>query len=429
MDSMTSAPNRSPGSDDRSSHGAAMADRLLSRDAWVHERCAVTLHGAIPMIQRRLEPFGPLLLFLAGSTGGGEAVGWSGSNPFVLSDLDLGVVLSSRPTAEATDGLHRELRELSERIAGPEVTIGIYLREERRECLPTPGLVDLLARRFVIAGDESFFEGFPQVMEGEIEPWEAFRIVGNRSRELLAVRSGPVSGAVDRSAIEAQFLLAKLADGIGTAWLLLRREYRTDRQTRWNRLDQRDVPESIRSVSQAVRGFLAAPGPDTWPEVAGLSMVRAGLRDLFRSTRGTQWSGVVEPYEYDPLSWRNRYRTWRDHVSVHGGVPWLLRARFRGTPGTRHLGAAVLYWLTLPEGTDPDLAALRVGGVDRTDPSLAVAPAQDNDRTGRAAPDEGTPELSVAWSDVARLLGEPIRPGKGAKDRLRERIGIGEGAA
>ncbi|MEZ4649168.1 MAG: hypothetical protein R3E97_10370 [Candidatus Eisenbacteria bacterium] len=378
------------------------------------------------MIRRRLGPCGIDLVFLGGSAARGEAVGWMGPSPFALSDLDVGVVLASLPPGDAERALKSDLVELARDATAPEVTIGVYTREARHECVSTPGLVDVLGRRFVIEGDGSAFDGFPQTGAGEIEPWEAFRFVGNRSRELLTARASSIAGdarsqdSPDRAVIEARFLLAKLADGIGTAWLLSRREYRTERLARWSRLDGGDVPSSIRDLSQVVRGFLEAPSPDTWPGL-DLNSVRLGLADFFLSIEGTRWVGILSPYEYDPHGWRNRYRIWRDYVATHGRTSWLFRALFRGTPEIRHLGAAVLYWLTMPEGTDPDL--------ERPDPLLAAGTSEDNDRPGPGGAIASLPRLPVSWSDVARLLGEPIEGGRGAKDRLRRRIGIVEGGA
>lgn len=381
----------------------------LSREPWVADRCRLALERVLPRIEEFLAPFQVHLVFLAGSAAAGEAVGWDGEERLLLSDLDLGVVTRAIVPAGTRADLVRVLAGL--RAPGdPEVTLGYYPEPQLPGLVVTPGLIDLLHHRAVLFGDPEWFGQFATASaagaRAEVPPWEGFRLVGNRCRELLAVRglTSMTPGAAPQLAAEAEgaYRLAKLADGIGTAWLLLRGAYSPQRTVRGPRLYA--APEEIRRVVHRAREFLDRPGPETWPELS-LGEVRGALRAFFRAAGLGEGVPVATVYEYDPMGPRDRFRAWRLGRRSVRGIAHDWRARLRGSPEVRELGAAVLYWLALPERPEPDWS------------------------TGRGSAENLLERSDDArlWSLTRRLLGVAIEAGPGAKDRLRQRLAIGDG--
>ena len=389
-----------------------LAQLRFSRQAWVDERCRSVLARATPLVEDRLRPYGLEALFLAGSAACGQAVGWNGSAPFVLSDLDLGAITARRVGPETLEPLYRDLGTARQDSADPEVTVGVYAEEVLQRQVPTPGLFDAVAYRCVLLGEASWLSRFP--MDSGLSSWEAYRLVGNRSRELLGAHPegdgrGLLHASSSRRGVEAAFLLAKLAEGVGTAWLLAHGRYVSDRQARWEMLGRKEVPSRLREAALGAIPFLESPDPEHLLAVS-LMDVRWALSELFRVTGRPQGVGVAAAYEYDPFGLRDRLRAWRRQAPHRKErLAWVWRSRFRGTPEARELGAAVLYWLALPERPEPDWGDVQ----DDFDGGYQLhGPAAD----------------PSVWDLSARLLGTRIDPGAGAKDRLRRCLGRPESA-
>lgn len=147
------------------------------------------------------------------------------------------------------------------------------------------------------------------------------------------------------------------------------------------------------------KSFLREPSVESGRGIR-LSQVRDGLSEFFGMEDPLGRPAILSAYEYDPMGRRDRLRAWR-HQSPHRPrrIGWALRSRLRGTPVIRELGAAVLYWLALPENPDPDWGWTEVEDV---------------------SPD---PEL---WKLASQLLGRRIEAGPGCKDHLRSCLGLTE---
>lgn len=362
-------------------------------------RCRETLARCLPIVRRLLEPSGIRVVFLSGSAALGRAVGWTGdSDRFLLSDLDLGAITLGPVPPEAAADLRAAL-DVARSEDGPETTIGIYPQDALGRQVPTPGLVDLLAARRVLAGERRWLGRFPAADAESLPTWEAFRLVGNRCRELLAAGGVDGSQPFERRSILAMHRLAKLVDGIGTARLIAAGRYATDPEERRRRLESLGVAGPILDAHRRAQPFLESPSPATWPGLT-LAEARAALVAYFRELGIRDAIGVAGAYEYDPRTVWDRLRAWRARGTggIAGAPLWGWRAGFRGSPDIRELGAAVLYWLALPERPDPDWA-----------------PA--------AEPDD---VFDGCWKQAGRLLGQVLAEGPGAKAALRRRVGAGE---
>ncbi len=386
-------------------------DGRFSAQDWVDESCREQLRRVLPRLVEALSDYGVRLVFLSGSAGLGEAVGWEGDERFVLSDLDLGVVLRHAVPADVHTRLARELDALSDPV-GAEVGFGLYPAEALPRQVPTPGAVDFLARRRLLWGDPKAFGTFPPFTPEDLPSWEGYRLVGNRCRELLFGGSAGPGGnrtaqdvtslRPDRARIESLYLLGKWIDGIATASLVFQGRYLVGRSDRWQAFTNDrtlNVPVEILDAHAVWRTFLERPAPETAPSEALADSIRAGSRALQmvleQANPETGGRGIEDAFLRDPRTLADRLRAWRAAVRDEPMTTWswALRSRFVGSPEIRRLGAAVLYWLSLPEDPEPDW-----GRVDRTT------------------------ELEL-WSRVERLLGDRIEPGAGAKNRLRSRLG------
>jgi hypothetical protein len=192
----------------------------LSRQSWVGERAALLLPALEAEIRRRSEAFGPLAIFLGGSAIHGELCGIedpSGKKTY-LSDLDLGVLTDRRIPAEERGVIASEVRKFSEE--GPPARLGFYCLADLERQHPTPGLVETVRAGFVLSGDASLLGKMRMPAPRQVPPWEARRLLANRSIEWLDARSRrrlDPTGAV--------YAAAKFQADAGAVWLLANGEY------------------------------------------------------------------------------------------------------------------------------------------------------------------------------------------------------------
>lgn len=198
--------------------GLPSPDELSGR-RWVGERALDVLRAVRDRIRERCEPFTPLSIFLGGSAVHGELCGIEepGGRRHFLSDLDVGL-LTARPVPRGErEALRSEAAELSRE--GPRATIGFYTPERVRGQDPTLGLVETVRRGFVLDGALDPFPRFGMPEPGEIPPWEARRLLGNR---VLEWAEGLLPPATD---VERVYRGAKLQADVAAVLLLARRSY------------------------------------------------------------------------------------------------------------------------------------------------------------------------------------------------------------
>lgn len=184
-----------------------------SPQAWVDALCRALLEPVPAIVEARLAPWRPRALILGGSAALGEALGGivaredGGELRALLSDLDLWAVTERAAPPEARADLDAALRAAAtETLArhgavavtpGP-VTLGLLPSAALERQRPTLGLVDLVDRGRTLWGDPSLRKRIRAPRPAEIPPYEAWRLVGNRSRELLlaeAAAEGPAETA------------------------------------------------------------------------------------------------------------------------------------------------------------------------------------------------------------------------------------------
>lgn len=444
-----------------------MIPERLSPIPWVDQRCRAALRSALEWLGPALEPFGLRVLFLGGSAALGEAVGWRGPDGegVVLSDLDLGAVTWRDVPPARRREIARRLagRDGAGGEAGPRPTLGLYGTRYQGVQAPTPGLVDLVRAGIPLCGDARVLRRFTVPAPERIPGWEAYRLIGNRSWELLT--SPDPSGAFPDRA-RALHGMAKACFGLWTAWLILDGRYRVGTARRLGMLDAtpasgpdaaalpepvgtflpepggaapsgsgvRRAPRSTGEASpgpeaaaagargtaagapaevleavRAWRRFLLEPGEDLVPgDAARLDLFGRGLTALLRRrghpieelARGGA-EGPDAPFLRPPVRIRDRVRGWLSVCRTWGsgpyGFPWALRSGLEATPEARKLGAAVLYWICVPERPEPAWG-----------------------RTARGAEE---PTAIAAWTaGTRRLLGRTLPPGAGARGRLIETL-------
>lgn len=398
----------------------AIPNPAFSHIPWVHDACAESVAWVRSWLPGELDPWGVRGIFLAGSGAFGEAVGidLGRDGRVLLSDLDLGVLVAERPPADVGARIQSRLAAppaTSPERPWPELTLGILTDDGRHRQDPTPGLVDLVHASRSLWGDPRTPSRFSAPAPSALPRWEAWRLLGNRSRELLRAPS-PRAGDI-RDQVRAQHSLAKLAFGCWTACLIEAGRYVPGLAARLGCLDapqtRECAPASVLELVGAWRGFLMAPALEGRPASDALPSLRRALRDTVARLCGTAAfapESLADAYLEQPAGVRERLRQWNLQVKSRPGV-WLPPAVCQGlqaTPLARALGLCTLYWCTVPERPEPVWEA--AGPADGSGDPGAEAHAVQSADDARA---------SREWeSGAPRLVPSLRQSGPGSRARL-----------
>lgn len=168
----------------------------------------------------------PKAVFLSGSARWGEfmAVPGPGGLWHPLSDLDLFLVVERR-TAALLGRIQDEMETwFRDRFRGTfthsPLTVGTYAQSDLPSQHPTLGVAELRRARCCLWGDPRLLQRFPDPEAEGIEPWEAVRLLLNRSLEFVEAWGRTVTRPEDELAsLDREYALAKLGADLATAFL------------------------------------------------------------------------------------------------------------------------------------------------------------------------------------------------------------------